>query len=91
MLTNLKEFSDELRIICGREFGNLFDFERTGKYPVFTAPELITQELAAEIEIASLQDNIDDLDPDDVFRQELMVALQIIRAKQDGSSRTWPT
>ena len=30
LMTNLKEFEDGLRIICGREFGTLFDFERTG-------------------------------------------------------------
>jgi hypothetical protein len=80
--TNLKEFTDVLRIICGREFGTLFDFERTGKYPDFTAPELITQELADEIEITSIQENIDDPDTDDALRQELLVSIEIIRRKQ---------
>ncbi len=86
LLTNLKEFSDRLRIICGREFGTLFDFERTGKYPEFTAPELITQELADEIKITSIQENIDDPNTDDEVRQELLVAIEVIRAKQIRSA-----
>jgi hypothetical protein len=82
LLTNLKEFTDGLRIIRGREFGNLFEFERTGKYPQFVAPELITQELADENEIMSIQDDIDDPNTDDELRQELLGALEVIRAKQ---------
>jgi hypothetical protein len=78
-MTNLKEFEDGLRIICGREFGTLFDFERTGKYPVFVPTELITQELADEIELNSIQDNIDDPDTKDSVREELLVAIEIIR------------
>ncbi len=49
------------------------------------APELITQELADEIEITSIQDNIDDPGTDDILRQEPMVAIEVIRAKQNRS------
>jgi hypothetical protein len=80
-MTNLKEF-EGLRIISGREFGTLFDFERTGKYPDFEPTELITQELADRIEINSIQDNIDDPNTDEGLREELLVAIEIIRASQ---------
>ena len=86
LLTNLKEFTDGLRIICGREFGTLFEFERTGKYPEFALPELITQELADEIEITSIQENIDDPNTDDELRQELLGAIEVIRANQIRSA-----
>jgi len=86
LLTNLKEFTDGLRIICGREFGTLFEFERTGKYPEFTVPELITQELADEIEITSIQDNIDDPNTDNEVREEPLVPIEVIRAKQIRSA-----
>jgi hypothetical protein len=86
LLTNLKEFTDGLRIICGREFGTLFAFETTGEYPDFIAPELVTQELADEIEITSIQENIDDPDTDDEVRQELLAAIEVIRAKQTRSA-----
>jgi hypothetical protein len=77
-LTNLKEFSEGLRIICGREFGTLFDFERTGKYPSFASTKLMTQKLADEIEITSIQDNIDDPNTDEEVQQELLVAIEVI-------------
>jgi len=80
LLTNLKEFEDGLRIICGREFGTLFDFERTGRYPTFEPTDLITQQLADRIEINSIQDNIDDPETDEGLREELLVAIEIIRA-----------
>ncbi len=82
LLTNLKEFEEGLRIISGREFGTLFDFERTGSYPNFAPTEFISQDLADEIEITSIQDNIDDPNTDDGTREELLVAIEIIRAKQ---------
>ncbi len=64
LLTNLKEFEEGLQIISGREFGALFDFERTGSYPNFVPTEFISQELEDEIEITSIQDNIDDPNTD---------------------------
>ncbi len=75
-----------LRIISGREFRTLFDFERTGSYPNFAPTEFTSQELADEIEITSIQDNIDDPNTDEGTREELVVAIEIIRAKQIGSA-----
>ncbi len=85
LLTNLKEFEEGLRIICGRKFGTKFDFERTGKYPDFEPTELITQELADRIEINSIKDNIDDPETDEELREELLSAIEIIRASQNRS------
>jgi hypothetical protein len=39
---------------------------------------LITQELADEIELNSIQDNIDDPNTKDSIREELLVAIEII-------------
>jgi hypothetical protein len=42
----------------------------------------MSQELADEIEITSIQDNIDDPNTDEGTREELLVAIEIIRRKQ---------
>jgi hypothetical protein len=86
LLTNLKEFEEGLRIISGREFGTLFDFERTGAYPNFAPTRFTSQKLADEIEITSIQDNIDDPDTDEGTRTELLVAIEIIRRSQIRSA-----
>ncbi len=52
LLTTPKEFEEGLRIISGREFGTLFDFERTGSYPNFAPTEFISQELVMNHEVS---------------------------------------
>jgi hypothetical protein len=42
VLTNLKQFEDELKIITGREFGDLGTFLTTNSYPEYNRPELLT-------------------------------------------------
>ena len=58
--SNFAEFERGLEVIAGIEYGNLFTFSRTGAYPVFTNPRLVTMELRRDQEILEAVNSIQD-------------------------------
>ncbi len=55
LMKYLRDFVEGIRYICGINYGNLFDFERSGNYPDFKQTELITQELVDKFQLEDLQ------------------------------------